>query len=316
MAVIHTYDGELISVNCLECINTQFHAGEEFRHRFLNREFFFHRFSGFLRILVVLFCPGNELLKNAVLQFKAHCSVGIDLRSQAFHKIRVIVTRMELDKLHLLFLFVRKEGIIVKITVADNISGNFFCKIGLASTGRTSENQIFRFNQHRRVRIPISLELLDKLLLCSYFRFCHHSFFFVFFTVCQDKLISRFAKPLQTFLYENDRREDIPAVNNELTAIVITVGHIFYGIAVLLEIIDTCKNATNHIAVRVIFTNRKSLLLLNRQRCKLLFKNLASDAWHGLIGISSFTLAVRSLNNFPACLYETHIKRLIAITEA
>ena len=148
MAVIHAYDGKLISVNCLECIYTQFNFGEEFCHGFLHREFLFYHFSGFLRILIVLFCPGNKLFENTILQFKTHGSISIDLWPQTFHKIRVIVTRMELDKFHLLFLIIREQGIIIKVAVADNIRSNLFCKIRLAGTRSTSENQILGFDQH------------------------------------------------------------------------------------------------------------------------------------------------------------------------
>ena len=59
---------------------------------------------------------------------------------------------------------------------------------------------------------------------------------------------------------------------------IITVSHIFYGLAVLFVFIDTCKDTANHLAVRVVFAYRKTLLSLNRQRCNLLFKNLAGDA--------------------------------------
>ena len=221
---------------------------------------------------------------------------------------------MELDEFHLSLLLICQQGVIVKISVADNIRSDFLCKVRLASTRSASEDQIFRFNQHRGERIPVSFELLNQFLLGSGFCLLDNSFFFIFFSVCQYKLVSRFTEPLQAFLNETNCGEDIPTVNDELTAVVITVGHVFYGLAVLFVFIDTCKDAANHLTVRVVFAYRKTLLILNRQRCNLLFKNLAGDARQGLIGISSLTLAVGALDHLASCLFEGDIKGLIVVT--
>ena len=223
---------------------------------------------------------------------------------------------MELDEFHLSLLLICQQGVIVKISVADNIRSDFLCKVRLASTRSASENQIFRFNQHRGERIPVSFELLNQFLLGSGFCLLDNSFFFIFFSVCQYKLVSRFTEPLQAFLNETNCGEDIPTVNDELTAVVITVGHVFYGLAVLFVFIDTCKDTANHLTVRVVFAYRKTLLILNRQRCNLLFKNLAGDARQGLIGISSLTLAVGALDHLASCLFEGDIKGLIVVTKA
>ena len=56
-------------------------AGEKLSYGFLNRDFLFYGFSGFLGVLIVLSGTGNKLLENAILQFKAHCPIIIDFRS-------------------------------------------------------------------------------------------------------------------------------------------------------------------------------------------------------------------------------------------
>ena len=56
-------------------------AGEKLCHGFLNRDFLFYGFSGFLGVLIILSGTGNKLFENAILQFKAHCPIIIDFRS-------------------------------------------------------------------------------------------------------------------------------------------------------------------------------------------------------------------------------------------
>ena len=60
----------------------------------------------FHRVDLVFLCEYIGKLENAVLQFKAHRPVVIDLWPQPFNKIGVVITWMELDKLYLLFLLV------------------------------------------------------------------------------------------------------------------------------------------------------------------------------------------------------------------
>ena len=148
MPVIHACDGKLTAVDRPKSVNAKFNAGEKLLHGFLCRDFLFYHLYRFLRIFIVLSGAGNKFLENAILQFKAHRPVVIDFRPQPFHKIRVVITRMELDKLHLLFLLFRKECAVVKVPIADNIRSNFLGEIGLAGTGRSSENQVFGFNQY------------------------------------------------------------------------------------------------------------------------------------------------------------------------
>ena len=129
MLVINAGNRKLIAVNRFKAIHAELDTGEKLRHGLLHREFLFYRFLRLLGILVVLSCTGNEFLEDAILQFKAHSPIVIYLRSQAFDKIRVVITRMELHKLHLFLLLICEQCIIVEITVADNISGDFFCKV-------------------------------------------------------------------------------------------------------------------------------------------------------------------------------------------
>ena len=143
MPVIYACDGKFTAVDRPKSVNAKFNAGEKLLHSFLRRDFFFYHLYRFLRVFIVLSSAGNKFLENTILQFKAHCPIVIDFRPQPFHKIRVVITRMELDKLHLLLLLFRKECAIVIVSIADNIRGNFLGQIRLSSTGRTSENQIF-----------------------------------------------------------------------------------------------------------------------------------------------------------------------------
>ena len=83
----------------------------------------------FMKVLIISARPHHKLLKNAVLQFEAHRSVVIDFRSQSLNKIGVVITRVELDKLHLFFLLVSERFIIVNASVADNIRSDFLRKI-------------------------------------------------------------------------------------------------------------------------------------------------------------------------------------------
>ena len=46
----------------------------------------------------------NKLLENAVLQFKAHRAIIIYLGTETLNKVGIVIARMELHKLHLLFL--------------------------------------------------------------------------------------------------------------------------------------------------------------------------------------------------------------------
>ena len=81
MPVIHAGNGKFISIDRLKCVNAKLNAGEKLRHGFLNRDLLFYGFSGFLGVLKVLPGTGNKLLENAILQFKAHCTIIIDFRS-------------------------------------------------------------------------------------------------------------------------------------------------------------------------------------------------------------------------------------------
>ena len=143
MSVIYAGNGEFVSIDRPKCINAKLNAGEKLRHGFLNRDFLFYGFSGFLGVLIVLSGTGNKLLENAILQFKAHCSVVVDLWSQSFHKIRIVVARMELDKFHLFFLLVSEKCVIVKVSIADDVRSDLLGEVRLSGTRRTSENQIF-----------------------------------------------------------------------------------------------------------------------------------------------------------------------------
>ena len=87
MSVIHAGNGKFISVDRLKCINAKLNTREKLRHGFLNRDFLFYRFFGFLGVLIVLSGAVNKSLENAILQFKAHRPVAINLWSQSFHKI-------------------------------------------------------------------------------------------------------------------------------------------------------------------------------------------------------------------------------------
>ena len=171
---------------------------------------------------------------------------------------------MELNELNPFLLLVSKKCVIVKVPIADDVRSDFFSKIRFSGTGRTSENQIFWFNQHRRKRISVSLELLNKLFLNSSFRFCRCGFLLIFFAVCQNELISRFTETLQTFLNEDNRREDIPAIDNKLPSVVIAVCQVLYCVAAILEIVNTRINTSDYVAARVIFADREVLLVLNR----------------------------------------------------
>ena len=81
MPVIHAGNGKFISIDRFKCVNAKLNAGEKLCHGFLNRDFLFYGFSGFLGVLIVLSGTGNKLLENAILQFKAHCPIIIDFRS-------------------------------------------------------------------------------------------------------------------------------------------------------------------------------------------------------------------------------------------
>ena len=143
MPVIHAGNGKFISIDRFKCVNAKLNAGEKLCHGFLNRDFLFYGFSGFLGVLIVLSGTGNKLLENAILQFKAHRPVIVDLWSQPLNKIRVVITRMELNELNLFLLLVSKKCVIVKVPIADDVRSDFFGKIRFSGTGRTSENQIF-----------------------------------------------------------------------------------------------------------------------------------------------------------------------------
>ena len=84
----------------------------------------------------------------------------------------------------------------------------------------------------------------------------------------------------------------------------------------LLKFLHAGEYPADHIAIRIVFADRKALLILNRHTGYLLFKNLESDSGHGLIRVSPFAFAIRTLNHFPVRLFEIHIKRLIIVAKA
>ena len=60
---------------------------------------------------------------------KTHGPIIVDSRPQTFNKIGVVVARMELDKFNLFLLFVCQKGVIIKVSIADNIRSDFLCKV-------------------------------------------------------------------------------------------------------------------------------------------------------------------------------------------
>ena len=106
--------------------------------------------------------------------------------------------------------------------------------------------------------------MLIKLHLHSSFFFFLLNLFFIFLAVYQNELIPRFTETLQTFLNEDNRREDIPAIDNKLPSVVIAVCQVLYCVAAILEIVNTRINTSDYVAARVIFADREVLLVLNR----------------------------------------------------
>ena len=316
MTVICACDCKLISVYSFKCVNAKFYAWKELSYGFLNRHLFLNCLFRFLRILKILPSAGHKFLEDTVLKFKAHCAVVIHSRSQSFDKIRIIIAWMELYKFHLFFLFVWEKRVIIKIAVADDVCSNFLREIGFPCTRSAAENQIFWFNQHRGERISISLKLLDKLFLDSSLSYSSFRLFLVLFTVSKNELISWLTKPFQAFLHKNNGWKDVPAINDKLPAVIITIGQILYCVAMLFKLIYTGINSANHITIRVIPADGEALLFLNRQRGKLLLKHLTGDTRHSLIWISTFALAVGAFDDCTIRFFEISIQRLIVVTEA
>ena len=101
-----------------------------------------------------------------------------------------------------------------------------------------------------------------------------------------------------------------------MAAVIITICQVFYRVAVFLEFIHTRIDTSDYVAVRIIFTDRKVLLILNRQCGKLLLKNLAGNARQSLICVSSFAFVIGTPDYIPIRSLEIGIQRLIVITEA
>ena len=140
--------------------------------------------------------------------------------------------------------------------------------------------------------------------------------FFGLFPIGQDEPVPWLAEPLQALLDEEDRREDIPAVDHELTPVIIAVGQIFDGIFISFEFLYTGINAADHLAARFVFANGKVLLLLHRQGGKLLFKYLTSKARQGHVGYLLFALSVVPLDDISICPLKTDAQGHIVIPEA
>ena len=105
---------------------------------------------------------------------------------------------------------------------------------------------------------------MSKLFLDLGFRFLRRGGGLIFFPVYQNELIPRFAKTLQTFLHEENRGKNIPAIDYKQTTVVVMVFHILKRVAVaLFEIANARINPPEYLAVRFVFTNRKILLILN-----------------------------------------------------
>ena len=104
---------------------------------------------------------------------------------------------------------------------------------------------------------------MSKLFLNRGFRFLRRGDCLIFFPVYQNELIPRFAKTLQTFLHEENRGKNIPAIDYKQTTVVVMVFHILKRVAVVLfEIANARINTPEYLAVRF-FKDRKILLILN-----------------------------------------------------
>lgn len=130
MLFVDTCYIKFASLRCLEFILSKLYIRKECVYSILYHYFLFYRFLGLLGVFIVLPCTSYKLFEDTILQFKAHRTIIIDFRSQTFNEIGVIITRMELYKLNLFFLLISKQSVIIKIPVADNICGDFLCKIG------------------------------------------------------------------------------------------------------------------------------------------------------------------------------------------
>ena len=227
MFIVRTCDGKLIFVDSFKRIHAEFHRGKEISNTLLCRCFFFDYLLRFLRVLIVPSGPLHKPLEDAISQFKTHGAICIDFRAQAFHKIGIVVAGVELYELHLLLLFICKQGVVVEITIADDIGGNFSCKIRFSCSRRTTEDNVFRFNQLIRVRIAVTVErFLWRQRLFIGGSYGLRFFFLLFFTICKHKPIAWLAKALEALLYKHDSRENVPAVDHKFALIVIAVNQI------------------------------------------------------------------------------------------
>lgn len=80
-----------------------------------------------------------------------------------------------------------------------------------------------------------------------------------------------------------DGREYVPAIDDKLPTVIVTVNQIFYGLSMLPKFVNTGIDATNCFAGRIVLANWETLSALHRKSRELLLKNLTRDARHGLI---------------------------------
>ena len=114
---------------------------------------------------------------------------------------------------------------------------------------------------------------------------------------------------------EDDGREYIPAIQHELSAVVVAVGEVLYGLTMLPEFLYARVNAADCFAGGIVLAYRKTLPTFNRKGCNLLLENLTCNSGHGLIGIASFAFAVGALNNLTVRFLEISIQRLVVVTK-
>ena len=210
---------------------------------------------------------------------------------------------MELHELNLLLLIIRKQRIVVDTPVADDIRGDALREMRFSGTGRASENQVLRFEQHGGEHVSIFVELLGGPLLP------------VGHAVCQNELVLRIAEALQTFLHEDNRGENAPTVGDELTSITIVVHHTFDCIVILFEFLLVWIDAAYYFRVGIVFANRKGSLLLIRQGNELFLEYLESDAGKGSVANLLFVLFRVILGNGSVRTLEIDVHRLATVAE-